>query len=158
MEVCWTIIAAVGYEICAVIGSETALRAFTIGLQAKIVPLRTGICVAPLTDPLLETLRTDSGHNAKSLSPVFEFLYPAIEERAEAASNEAPLAYVEANYFGGIGSQMAAAWKQGRLVLEPTDENNPINQALRILGVQAVPPDDEFDTIGLGTHRKTRSW
>ena len=148
----------VGYELCAVVGSEKALRAFTLGLDAKIVPLAAGMLLVPLTDKLLETLKADSGENAKTVSPVFEFLNRAIVDRAVAASEEGPLAYVEARYFGGQGSQMAIAWDQGDMVMEPTESNNPINQALRLLGVKAVAPDDEFDTIGLGRHRRTERW
>lgn len=147
-----------GYELCAVVGSEKALRAFTIGLDVKVVPLAAGMSLVPLTDKLLETLKADSGEDSKTVSPVFEFLYRAIVDRAVAASEEGPLAYVEAGYFGGQGSQMAVAWDQGDMVMEPTDTENPINRALRLLGVKAVPPDDEFDTIGLGRHRRTARW
>ncbi|PYP89840.1 MAG: hypothetical protein DMG65_12730 [Candidatus Angelobacter sp. Gp1-AA117] len=147
-----------GYELCAVVGSEKALRAFTIGLDARIVPLAAGMSLVPLTEKLLETLKADSGDDAKTVSPVFEFLYRAIVDRAIAASEEGPLAYVEAGYFGGQGLQMAVAWDQGNMVMEPSDTDNPINQALRLLGVKAAPPDDEFDTIGLGRHRRTARW
>ena len=146
------------YELYAVIGSEKALRAFTIGLDAKIVPLAAGMSLVPLTDKLLEILKADSGEDAKTVSPVFEYLYRAIVDRAVAASEEAPLAYVEAGYFGGQGMQMAIAWDQGDMAMEPTERNNPINQALRLLGVKAIPPDDEFDTVGLGRHRRTARW
>jgi len=148
----------VGYELYAVVGSERALRAFTLGLDARIVPLAAGMSIVPLTDKLLETLKADSGEDAKTVSPIFEYLYRAVVDRAVAASEEGPLAYVEAGYFGGQGSEMAAAWDQGDMVMEPTESNNPINQALRLLGVKAVPPDDEFDTIGLGRHRRTARW
>ena len=152
------IILTVGYELCAVIGGEKALRAFTIGLDAKIVALAAGMSLVPLTEKLLETLKADSGEDAKTVSPIFEYLYRVIVDRAVAASEEGPLAYVEAGYFGGQGLQMAVAWDQGDMVMEPTDSKNPINQALRLLGVKAVAPDDEFDTVGLGRHRRTARW
>jgi len=36
--------------------------------------------------------------------------------------------------------------------------NSPISQALRMIGVVAEQGMDEFDTVGLGKHRKTHQW
>jgi len=79
-----------------------------------------------------------------------------------------PVAYVEAEYFGGIGSQFAAVWHGAALVLGPLmlaeDEPrpdagwSPISQALRHLGVSADGHYDEFDAVHLGRHRDTQDW
>ena len=78
-----------------------------------------------------------------------------------------PVAYVEADYFGGVGEQRAAVWDAGRLSLGPLykgvdeafpAEGSPISQALRYLGVQRGEHYDEFDAVGLLRHRRTEAW
>jgi hypothetical protein len=77
------------------------------------------------------------------------------------------VAYVEADYFGGVGSQVAALWDAGQLVLGPVvrpehrrtrGDLSPISQALRRLGVSARGHVDEFDAVGLGQHRHVEDW
>ncbi|MER6357769.1 hypothetical protein ABT186_39740 [Streptomyces sp. NPDC001634] len=78
-----------------------------------------------------------------------------------------PVAYVEAEYFGGVGEQHAAVWVTGpscwvrsaRPEGEPfAAAGSPISQALRRLGVVAAPSQDEFSTVGLGRHRYNERW
>jgi hypothetical protein len=63
-------------------------------------------------------------------------------------------AYIETEYFGGVGAQAAAVWEAGRLIYGPKKgEIGPINDALQLLGVVPTPADDEFAVAGLGRHR-----
>lgn len=68
------------------------------------------------------------------------------------------VAYVEAEYFGGVGSQAAAVLEDGRSILGPIVARDAIDQALRLLGVVAGDHRDEFDALGLGHHRDTHDW
>ena len=77
------------------------------------------------------------------------------------ASRFGPIAYVETDYFGSAGSQSAALWRDGALVMALATEwaggaghpdGAPINRALRGLGV-APDGGDEFSVIGLGGYR-----
>ena len=72
------------------------------------------------------------------------------------------LAYVETNYVGSTGTQSAALWRDGQLVMPPVSLDAkvsrpaqfwPINAALRSLGVAALPPADEFTVFGLMAFR-----
>lgn len=83
------------------------------------------------------------------------------------AGSAGPVAYVEAEYFGGVGEQAAAVWDGGALVLGPLHEpegqpsppaGSPISQALRRLGVEAGAGEDEFTAAGLGRHRDVEGW
>ncbi len=59
-------------------------------------------------------------------------------------------AIIQTDYFGGIGRQYASVY-HGR---DNADKRiSTINQALRYLGVMAIAPADEFDTVGLGDIR-----
>ena len=65
--------------------------------------------------------------------------------------------FITTDYFGGPGSQSAKVFINNKKVLEQDDEYdfqlNPINSALKVLGVQKRGGMDEFDTIGLGSYR-----
>lgn len=60
-----------------------------------------------------------------------------------------PFVVVYTDYFGGVGGQVAVAYREGA----PLDTDGTINDALRGLGVVATPGLDEFDTVGLGRYR-----
>jgi hypothetical protein len=84
-----------------------------------------------------------------------------------ACSAKGPLAYIEADYFGGTGTQAAQAWDAGKVVLGPLHltegeplptTGSPISQALRRLGATKGNHIDEFDAVGLGRHRNTDDW
>lgn len=64
-------------------------------------------------------------------------------------------AVIHTNYFGGPGEQAAAVYR-GKVELMPCEGGSygPINKALRLLGVTAAADMDEFDTVGLGAHRR----
>lgn len=99
------------------------------------------------------------------------------EEAAAAAaafSTVGRLAYIEAEFFGGTGTQAALGWDGGRIAFGPRLTQTPgegrehyedveagadlaINEALRWLGVSAEGTHDEFDTLGLGRLDELRS-
>jgi hypothetical protein len=85
-------------------------------------------------------------------------------------SSAAPMAYVEAEYFGGVGEQRAAVWADQAVVLGPLDVPtrtrferfsravSPISQALRRLGARRGLSEDEFEAVGLDRHRCNDDW
>ena len=85
---------------------------------------------------------------------------------AASASRAAPLAYLQTDFFGSEGEQVAMLWRDGGLALTPMRLSStlmqsrapsfwPINIALKGLGVVASPSEDEFTTFGLGDWRHT---
>ncbi|MCX5128417.1 hypothetical protein [Streptomyces sp. NBC_00347] len=84
-----------------------------------------------------------------------------------ACPGSGPLAYVEAEYFGGAGTQTAQVWGGGKTLLGPLSlaegepsptTGTPISQALRRLGAAKGSCVDEFEAVGLGRHRDTDDW
>lgn len=81
-------------------------------------------------------------------------------------SARGPVALVEAEFFGGSGTQRAQVWEHGQSVLgplvleedDPVPAVSPISSALRRLGVSKGSHYDEFDAVGLGRHRSTARW
>lgn len=83
---------------------------------------------------------------------------------AAKASRGGVLAYLETEFFGGIGTQGAAVWAGGVLVLGPLALEFgqqtrrpasmwPINAALKRIGVVPAAQRDAFETFGLGAYR-----
>jgi len=147
----------------AIIGLAAMLTAVTQGLPALVVPLRCGLGLVPMTDDLFDRL-TDGG----AAQPVGFWKFPGGFDRLVCAWSAAgPVAYVEADYFGGVGRQCAAVWSQGAAIFGPVtlDEaqpappaGTPISQALARLGIARHHHRDEFDVLGLGQHRHTEDW
>ncbi|TDT98246.1 hypothetical protein EDD99_6468 [Streptomyces sp. 846.5] len=97
----------------------------------------------------------------------FWFLPGGFERVLSAWSGTGPVVYVEAEYFGGVGTQRTAVGARGALAFGPfaVEENEsvpregtPISRALRLLGVAADRGLDEFDTVGLRRHRHVEDW
>lgn len=57
------------------------------------------------------------------------------------------------DYFGGVGEQYAAFYKDGVCLYENNNSFGAINLALKDLDVIVEEGKDEFDTLGLGRYR-----
>jgi hypothetical protein len=153
-----------GYILEAVIGSEKVLRAAVRGQPgALLVKLRQGIAMVPMTDEFFAAV-TD----ATSDRPMGFWKLPGGFERVLSAwSSAGPVGYIEAEFFGGDGTQRAALWANGELAVGPlsveagqrfAEAGSPISQVLRHLGVKRDNDHDEFDAVGLDRHRHTSEW
>lgn len=152
------------YDLEAVIGEETALRAVVKDLPgARLASIGQGLALMPMTKALFDSVADGSEEGALG----FWRLPGGFEETLAAWSAGGPMAYVEAEFFGGVGEQRAAVWDSGSIVLGPLHleegqadppAGSPISQALRRLGVRASAGEDEFSAAGLDRHRNTEAW
>jgi hypothetical protein len=69
-----------------------------------------------------------------------------------------PVAYIEAEFFGGSGAQAHVLFSQDGICTAVNVSDNAINDALAWLGVQSCDGKDRFDAVGLSKHRETDSW
>ena len=145
-----------------------------------IIPLNDSapLGLLPLNDTIFDAIHPGQDHNVKPVLG-FQTLTQSVVDLALEASVTAPVAYVHAMFSGGHGYQAAMAWKNGGSITfgpvftanHPDERPNwhyhlvhhhtdlmAINQVLRFLGIQATNNNDEFDTVGLGTHRFTDEW
>ena len=81
-----------------------------------------------------------------------------IKEFCRFISQGCSIVYVEAEYFGGSGVQAYAHFQNGNMQQAPVRNAQAINEALRVLGLEATPPFDEFASVGLGEKRETNEW
>lgn len=154
----------VGYEVQAVIAGDGLLRAVSRDVPgARVAPLRQGLSLMPMTDEVFDAV-TDGGTGG---ALGFWRLPGGFEKLLARWSAAGPVAYVEAEYFGGTGEQRAAVWADGELVLGPLDAPtkkwfsrsvSPISGALRRLGARRSLGEDEFDAVGLDRHRSNDGW
>ena len=152
-----------GYRLDAVIATERVLRGLACGEAAIIVPLGQHLSLLPVTDAFFDAV-TVAG------APKLEKFWKApagFGQMLAACSTNGPVAYVQADSFGGRGSQSAQVWDGGTVVLGPLHlavgerspaAGSPISQALRRLGAVAGDHSDEFDAVGLARHRDAEGW
>ncbi|MFE6173163.1 hypothetical protein [Streptomyces sp. NPDC056464] len=152
-----------GYELRAVIAGEELLRTIARDLSAADTALGQGFSLMPMTDDLFDSVT--SGDSGRVLG--FWGLPGRFDQRLAEWSAAGPVAFVEADYFGGVGEQRAAVWDGGALELGPLGisegqrfpaDGSPISQALRRLGVAASGGGDEFDAVRLDRHRRCEDW
>jgi hypothetical protein len=152
------------YTLEAVIGPTVVLSVVTRDQASMVVvPLRQGLSLVPMTDKLFDEL-TDG----TSERPPGFWKFPGGFDRVLCSwSSYGPIAYVEAEYFGGAGQQCSAVWDSGVLAFGPLleeegrpvpDAESPISQALARLGVVRDGHHDEFAAAGLSQHRRTEDW
>jgi hypothetical protein len=115
---------------------------------ARVTPLAAGMGFLPLVGDWADLSQPAAD------PPEATHLTVPMAEWAAAFSRQFPIAYIETDYIGGVGSQVGVLWEGGQLVL--TTER--INTALVRLGVVASGGTDEFDKIGLGWHRSNERW
>jgi hypothetical protein len=152
------------YCLQAIIATESVLRRFAGSVREVItVSLGQHLSLVPMTDALSDAI-TVAG------APELEGFWKAplgLGDMLAACSVTGPVAYVEADYFGGTGTQAAQVWDAGKAILGPLRQSegdprpatgSPISQALRRLGATRGDCFDEFDAVGLGRHRDTDDW
>ncbi|MEW8194556.1 MAG: hypothetical protein AB2793_12670 [Candidatus Thiodiazotropha sp.] len=142
------------YTLQAII-AKTGTLSIPSTLNVKIVPLQQGYEMLPFTNSFLEDSNipflplTDEGQ---------EILPNSIKSLCEVLSKQNQLAYVEAELFGGAGTQASVVFSNGRLEVAPKICQSAINQAMAALGVTKAEKPDEFEAIGLNEHRDTNKW
>lgn len=68
------------------------------------------------------------------------------------------MAYIEAEFFGGDGTEAHILVEEDGEVRTAIAESDAINVALKWLGVQSGGKFDEFESVGLGRYRDTEDW
>lgn len=113
------------------------------------------LCIVPLPYKRIESLGipflplTDNGDST---------IGRRLEELCCTLSKGVKVAYVEAEFFGGVGTQACVLYENCVQISDPVLADDAINQALRWLGVQRNQDNDEFLVAGFGMHRNTEDW
>jgi hypothetical protein len=154
----------VSYELRALAARDEIAAQAADAIGSVLISLTQGIGLVPVTAELLDDLSDDAG---RAYPDAFWFLTARLAERAATVSAAGAVAYLEADIFGGTGTQAVVVWRAGQVVLGPArtefragadHRDDAINRALRELGVAASATGDEFAALGLGGWRHTGDW
>ena len=160
-----------GYTLQAVVARTEQLEGKLRQRHAHLVPLKQRFSLIPVTPDLYDEVNRFAESGA---THGFVFLSAGVRGWLEELSLGGSVAYVEAEIFGGTGTQSACVYENGSCVLEPFTSNpqalrnartkvqlsdDAINTALRRLGANVAQGSvDEFDSVGLGRNRHTEDW
>jgi len=81
-----------------------------------------------------------------------------IESLCLQLSGGGKLAYVEAEFFGGVGTQACALYENGQAIGHLEISPEAINHSLNFLGVFKEGDSDEFEALSLDKHRDIEDW
>ncbi|TDB87248.1 hypothetical protein E1091_15885 [Micromonospora fluostatini] len=159
------------YQLSAVVADVELLREQTGDLDhAVLAALRQDFALLPVTPQLVEELTgTPPDFAAGDPSPEqpFGVVLPASFTGTLAGwSRLGPVAYLEAEFLGGLGRQASVVWLGGAVgfgpvfdaALDGPREQWPINAALHRLGVERGRWIDPFAEVGLHLERNTAGW
>lgn len=162
------IVFPVSYELRALAARHEVTAQAARESCSTAVELPQGYGLLPITSHMLERLDGDDGWR---FGEIFSFLSAGVEAVARRASLAGGIAYLEADIFGGTGTQAMVVWRGGEVCLgpvireftatapdPPSSQHWPFNQALRELGADRGDAFDEFDALGLGRWRHTEDW
>lgn len=128
------------------------------------IPLAHGIGFLPITAELVMQLG-DRPHDDEVIKGFFGLLTPAIVALAERTSRSGRLGWIETEFSGGPGWQLAMMWEHGRISFGPVIKEvrsvtalDPINSFLEAMGVRADGEADQFEVVGLHRYRSNEAW
>jgi len=125
---------------------------------ACVVHLEQGIGMIPISEELLNDIERGDSSLGPTKEPGFEFLSNAFLAWVRRLSKGTTLAYLEAEFISGEGTESAVVWRDGVRVLGPLQGTGAVNRALRTLGVSVPSRREEFEAVGLGRHRSPEEW
>ncbi|TDB78809.1 hypothetical protein [Micromonospora sp. KC721] len=159
------------YELSAVVADAELLREETRELDHAVLgALRQDFALLPMTPQLVAELTGTPSDYAvgepDARQPFTLVLSPALTETLARWSRRGPVAYVEAEFAGGVGHQAAVVWLGGvrswgprfDAVFDGPRQHWPINAALVELGAEPGPWIDPFAELGLHVERDTAGW
>jgi hypothetical protein len=135
---------------------------------ARVAPLKQGYGLVPIVERTWELVNERLAEAAGVRSDVrgdFFKLCWALADWLGDMSYDGPVAAIQVQCFGGDCEHAAAVWKDGRQThgpakMESIDRSfdNPVNQALRLIGVEVGDSYDAFVAIGLAEVRSSEDW
>jgi hypothetical protein len=140
----------------------------------NLVRLPQGFAMIPNTEVVHVAIAGPEEFETPPDLQIFVYMSVPLAHWAEQLSLAARIAYVETDYFGGVGAQTAVAWDNGVIAVGPFTSAHgsvseeplskaafaelPINRVLTFLGVDRGKAWDEFDALGLGKFRNIPYW
>lgn len=145
-----------GYNLKAFIGQVERLEPVTSRFKnAKLISLNEQIALIPMTGDLFNEI---NDYRTNNNIDGYEYLTTAIESEILKTINTGLIAYIEVDYFGGVGIQNGILWKNDKRIFEHRGTKDVVNSILQQFGITRSKSGDEFETVGLNRHRYTEDW
>lgn len=144
-----------GHCIQVIIGTHAAIQNIANDwIYAQEIELPQGYGMIFLTNALLDDITELFDIPDEEFGyPMLNYFTVAADQLLQEYSFRTKLAYVETDYFGGVGTQAGVLYENGRISIEPCSGAGTINLLLKELGVWCVPGKDEFDSLNLVKYR-----
>jgi hypothetical protein len=145
-----------GYYLQAIICNQADTSLLTDNFKKAVnVNLKYNLSLIPMTEDLFDEI-----NNLKESNQINNFIYLTenIESEILKYFGNRRVAYIEAEYHGGNGGQMALVWKNNKREYLLEYGQDKINKVLKDFGVVAKAGEDEFLTAGFGLRRNTIDW
>jgi hypothetical protein len=164
--------AVIASAIQALLATPVSGLRSAVGIDVPVIGLAQDVGMIPCTQQVRARLAPSSGQASRRGWNVPDELAELVRE----ISHEIRVAYIEGETFGGEGTQSAAVWHRGELLLgplftcdveddaedgfewTPDPRQSAINLALRTLGVSNETAVDEYAALGLHLKRRTDDW
>lgn len=166
-----------GHHLDAYIARPELLRGLSRLLPgARMMPLGQGLWFAPVPHELRARAMEDAGND--DAGPFLQ-LVAVLDHIGLELSKGGEVAWIETDWFGGIGGSRARLWRGGEVVIEEESvntvlramgvrrleekseivEGSAILRGLHSVGIDLIKPRlmDEWDSVGLGVYRNTES-
>jgi hypothetical protein len=142
------------YDLQAWIANEATIRT-AVPTGAVVVRLPQGKAMIPVSDHVRQIHKIPF---LRLTDERFAELPAGVATVGRAIARAGRVVYVEAEFFGGGGTQACVTWDAICKPSQPLIDDHAINSALRFLGVTVGDHQDEFDALGLGTCRSSEEW
>lgn len=149
------------HTIEAIVTTENFARELAaVWVSLRRVSLAQGYVMIPLADALKDDVEELVGKLERPYD-CFQKLSGSVLDMIKNIRCTDKVAYLETEFFGGVGEQAAIVWQRGEVIYGPElaeEPHNSINQALKILGVRTFTRIDEFEEVNLHWKRSTQEW
>jgi hypothetical protein len=142
----------VGHCVQAIVTTpEVADELQAVYPQLPRVTASQGFVILPVDSDFVDSATVSRpGQSTEQFMLLTEGFHDLLRELSRLGS----LAYVETDYFGGVGGQGAAVYSGRAVLMEPEwREAHSINRALALIGVKRHLLGDQFQALGLGRYR-----
>lgn len=137
-----------GYYLEAIVGKKSEILKKFETNEKYIIDLNYDFSMVPLVKQITNEIEVLEGNNFD------EKLLIWLKEK----SRNSLIAYISAEYFGGMGGQTIKIFKNEIIVEEIENQENAINHTLEYFGLKKDNVKDQFELVGLSKHRKTEDW
>lgn len=148
-----------GHNISAIIGRRNTIQKLAdTWIDASVIELPQEFAMVFLTDTLIESIEELNHISDDFCCPELCNFSIIAEQLLQEFSLHTRLAYIETDYFGGVGTQGGVLYEDGKILIKPRSGEGTINELLKELGVSCMSGLDEFDSLKLGNYRHMQDY